>query len=125
MQQTVEGGHRTDVGKETEFLAHGQQTRFGTDLRRGVIVVLQGADGRKEYGIGTHTHLVGTVGIRVAHLVDGMGTTDGLLVFELVSTLRGYRVEHSHTLFHDLRADTVTLKNRNLQLHNSLFCSFS
>ena len=121
MQQTVEGSHRTDIGKESEFLTHGQQSYLRTNLSRGIVVVLQVAYGSKEYGIGPHTHLVGGIGIRIAHLVDGVSTTDGLFVLKLMSTLLGYRVEHSHTLFHDLGSDTIARQNCNLQIHSSLF----
>ena len=114
VQQTVEGCHWSHVGKESEFLTHGQQTCLRTDLGRWIEVVLQVTHSGKEHGVGTHTHLVRAVRIRVAHLVDGMGTTDGILVFKLVSALLGNRVEYSHALFHNLRADTVALKNRNL-----------
>ena len=114
MQQTVEGSHRTDIGKKSELLAHSQQTRFRTDLRCGVIIIFQRTHSRKEHGIGTHTDLVGSVGIRIAHLFDGMRPTNGLLVFKLVSALRCNRIKHCHTLFHYLWSDTITSQNSNL-----------
>ena len=125
MQETVESGHRTDVGKQTEFLTHGQQPRLRTHLCRRVVVVSQVAHSGKEHGIGLHTHLVSCIRIRVAYLVDGMSTTDGLVIRELVSTLGCDGIQHSHTLFHDLRTDTVARKNGNIQFHNSLLYSFS
>ena len=125
VEQTVEGDDGTHVGIEAQFLTHGQQTGLGTDLGRWVVVELQVADGSKEHGIGTHTHLVGAVGIGISDGLDGMGATDGLLVFKLMSTLGGYRVEHSDTLFHNLGADTIACENSNLQFHNSFVFSFS
>ena len=125
VQQTVEGSHRTDIGKESEFLAHGQQTGLWTHLGRRVVVILKVTNGSEEHSVGTHTNLVGGVRIRVAHLVDGVGTTNGTFVFKLVSALLGNSVKHSHTLFHDLRTDTIALENSNLQFHSSFLFSFS
>ena len=125
MQQAVERGHRAHIGKEAQFLTHGQQTRLRTNLGRRVIIELERTYSGKEHSIGLHTHLVGTVGVRITYLVDGMGTTDGTLVFELMSALGSNGIEHSHTLFHNLWANTVALKNRNLQFHNSFVFSFS
>ena len=117
MQQTFKGGYRTDVGEQSQFLAHSQESRLRTYLQRGIIIEAQVAYSSKEYCISPHTHLMGAVGIRFATDVDGMGTTDGLLVFKLVSALRCNGIQHSHTLFHNLRADTIALENRNLQFH--------
>ena len=89
------------------------------------MIVLQIADSSKENSIGTHTHLVGGLRVRIAYLINGMSATDGFLVFKLVTKLLGYRVEHSHTLFHNLGSNSITRQNRNLQFHSSLFCSFS
>ena len=68
---------------------------------------------------------MGGLWVRIAHLVDGVGTTDGCLVFKLVATFLCNSIEHCHTLFHNLRAYTIALKNRNLQFHNSFVFSFS
>ena len=111
VQQAVEGGYRTDVGKESQFLAHGQQTLLGAHGRGGVVVVFQVANGGEEYGVGPHTYLMGTLGIRVAHLVDGMGAADGLLVAELMVELTGNGIHHVDALLHDFRSDTVAGKN--------------
>ena len=127
VQQTVERGHRTHIGKQSELLTHGQQTRLRTNLQRGIVVVLQVTHSSKQHGVGLHTHLVGAVGIRIAHLLDGMGATDGLLVFKLVSTLLSHSIKHGHTLFHNLRSDTIARENRNFQFHTQIIsiCSFS
>ena len=80
MHEALEGLHGTDVGKETQLLAHGEQALFGAHLGGGVIVKLGVAYGREEYGIGLLTHLESLFGEGVALLVDGVSTTDGVLV---------------------------------------------
>ena len=125
VQQTVEGDHRAHIGIESQFLTHGQQARLRADLGRRIVVVLQVADGSEEHRISAHADLMGRVGIRIAHGLDGMGATDGLLVFKLVTTLGCHSIEHSHTLLHDLGADSIACENCNLQFHNTLLFSFS
>ena len=85
MQQTVEGGHRTHIGEESQFLTHGEQTRLWADGQSGIVVEAQIAYGSEEHGIGSHTHLMGAVGIGITTDIDGMGATDGGLVFKLMS----------------------------------------
>ena len=125
MQQTVEGGHGTHIGEEAQFLTHGEQTRLWADGQSGIVVEAQIAYGSEEHGIGAHTHLMGAVGIGITTDIDGVGTTDGGLVFKLMSALLGNGVEHGYSLFHDLRSDTIALENRNFQFHNSFVLSFS
>ena len=125
VKQAIESSHRTHIGKQAEFLTHGQQACFGTHLRRRIMIVLQIAHSGKKYGIRLHADLMGRIRIRISHLIDGMGTTDGFLIGELVATFSCNGIQHSHTLFHNLRTDTVARKNGNIQFHNSLLCSFS
>ena len=125
MEQTVEGGHRAHVGKEAQLLAHGQQTSLWADFGRGVIVVLRVADSSKEHGVGTHTDVVGGVGVRVANSIDGTSTDECLFVFKLVATLLGNGIEYGNALFHNLRTYSIARQDGNLKFHNSLFCSFS
>ena len=114
VQQTVERSHRAHIGIEAQLFAHSQQSRFRTHLQRGIIVVLQVAHRRKQHGISPHAYVVGSSGISVATRLDGAGTHQCLLVFKLVSALLGYSVHHGHTLFHNLRPDTITRQNSNL-----------
>ena len=113
MQQAIIGEHRPYVGEQPKLLAHGQQSLLWAHGRCGVVVVFQIAYGRKEHGISPHAHLVGALGIRFAHNVDGMGAADGLLVGELMVELAGNGVHHGNTLFHDFRTYTVAGKNGN------------
>jgi hypothetical protein len=64
---------------------------------------------------------MGAVGIGITTDIDGMGATDGGLVFKLMSALLGNGVEHGYSLFHDLRSDTIALENRNFQFHITSF----
>ena len=113
MQQTVKGGHGTNIGKQSQLLAHGQQTSLGTNLRRRVIVILQVAHGGKQHGIGTHADIVGSLRIGVAHGLDGRSTDECLLIVKLMSKLLGNSVHDGHTLLHDLRTYSVARKNGN------------
>ena len=125
VEQAVESGYGAHVGKESQLLAHSQQPRLGPNLQCRVVVVLQVAYGSKEYGIGTHTDVVGTIRIRVAKSLNGTGTDQCLLVGELVSALLGNGVHHGHALFHNFRTYSVARKDGNLQFHNCWFNSFS
>ena len=109
VQQTVECSHRAHVGKQTQLLTHGQQTCLRTYLSGRIVVELQRANSSKQHSVGLHTYLVGAVGIRIAHLLDGMSTTDSWGIFKLVTELSGNRIHHSHTLFHNLWAYSIAL----------------
>ena len=50
-----------------------------------------------------------------------MGATKGFHVSHLVAELLGYCTEHGHALLHNLRADTVTGQNCNVEFHVCLF----
>ena len=117
MQQTVKGGYGTDVGKQAQLLAHGQQALFRPNLRRGVVVVFQVAHGSKENGIGTHAGVMGCLWIGVAHSIDGRSTDQRLLVVEHMPEFPGYGIHHSHTLCHNLRAYTVARQHCDIQFH--------
>ena len=109
MQQAVERGHRAHVGKKAQLLTHSQQTYLWTDLRCRIVIVFQIAHSSEEYGVGLHTYLVGGVRIGIAHLVDGVCTTNSGGVSKLVAKLLGNCIEHSHTLFHNLRTNSIAL----------------
>ena len=117
MQQAVERSYRTDVGKQSQLLAHGQQTRLRTHLQRGIIVVFQVAHGSKQHGISTHTDIMRRIRIGIATGINGTGTNQCFFVFELVTAFLSNSVEYSHTLFHYLRADTITSQYCNFQFH--------
>ena len=121
MDEAVEGSDRTDVGKQAELLAHGEQTLFGAHLGRGIVVKLRVTYGCKEHSIGLFAHLECLLGEGVAHLVDGMGTAEGFLVFHFMSELLGYGTHHCHALFHNLGADTIARENCNFQFHILFF----
>ena len=120
MKQTIESGHGPHIGKEAQLLAHGQQSLFRTYGRRGVVVVPRMPYGGEENCVGTHTHIVGGLGIGVADDIDGMGTTDSLLVFKLMAETLGNGIHHGHALRHYLRAYAVARKYCNLQFHANL-----
>ena len=109
VQQAIERSHRTDVGKQSQLLTHGQQTCLRTYLSGRIVVELQRANSSKQHSVGLHTYLVGAVGVRIAHLFDGMSTTDSRGIFKLVTELSGNCIHHSHTLFHNLWAYSVAL----------------
>ena len=117
MQQTVKGSYRTHVGKQSQLLAHGEQALLGTHLCCRVVVVFQIADSGKQHGVSTHTGLVGSLRIRVAHGIDSRSAYQRLLVRELMAELLGNSIHHSNTLLHNLGTYSVARQNGNLQFH--------
>ena len=109
VQQTIESSHRANICKEAQLLTHGQQTCFRANLSGWIVVELQRANSCKQHGISLHTNIVRSVGVRIAHLFDGMSATDGGMVNKLVAEFFCYSIKHSHTLFHNLRAYSVAL----------------
>ena len=119
MQKAREGGHGPYVGKQSELLAHGEESLLRSDRRGGIVVITQVAHGSKEYRISSHAHIVSGVGIRIANEVDGMCTTDGFFVFEFMMESLCNGIEDSNSLRHDLRSDTITRQYSDFQLHSS------
>ena len=105
--EAVEGGDWTDIGKETEFLAHSKQTLFGTNLCIRVVVVLGITYAGKKHGIGLHTGLEGLLRERITHLVDGIRSADGIFVTQFMTELLANGLSHGETLFHNLGSDTI------------------
>ena len=124
VKQALEGLHGTDVGKQSELLAHGKQSLLGTHLGRWVVVELGVADRCKEHGIGLLADIVGLLGEGIAHLVDGMRTADGFRVTHFMTELLGNSRHHGHALFHNLRADTIASQHSNFQIHNVFVLNF-
>jgi len=87
VDEAVEGLDGTDVGKEPELLAHGEETLFGAYLCGGIVVELRVADGAEENGVALHAELMGLGGIRVANGIDGMSATNAVIVMELMAVL--------------------------------------
>ena len=108
MQQALKGLDRTDVGKEAQFLTHGKQALLRTNLGCGVIVKFGITYRGKKHSISLLASLESLLGEWVTHLIDGMGTAKGFLVNHFVAELLSNCRHHSHTLLHNLRADTIT-----------------
>ena len=108
MDEAIEGSDWTDVGKEAQLLAHGQQALLGTHLGVGVIVELRVTHAGKEHGVGLHTGLESLFGERIAHLVDGICSTDGILVTQLMTELLAHSLGHCQALLHNLWSDAIT-----------------
>ena len=122
MKQTAESLHRTYVGKESELLAHGQQSLLGAHLGRWIVVVLGVAHCCEEHRVGLLTSLEGLGWERVAAYIDGMGTCYGLGVLHFVAELGCNGIHDSHSLGHYLRSDTVAGDYCNFQFHIFSVC---
>ena len=83
-----------------------------------LIVVLRVANGSKEHSIGTHAHFVGSIRIGVADQVDGMGATDGFIIFKLMIELVGNGFENGYALSHNLWSDSVAREDGDSEFHN-------
>ena len=118
---TIEGGHRTYVGKESKLLTHGEQPLFRSHLGSRVIIILQVAHSGEEDSIGTQADIVSGIGIRIANGLNSMCTTDCLLVGELVVELSCNGIEHGDALSHDFRAYSIARQDGNIQFHILLF----
>ena len=121
MYEAFESLYGTDIGIESQFLAHGQKSLLGTYLGTGVVVELRVTDAGKQHGIGFHAGLERVFGEGVTHLVDGVGATQGFLVGHFVAKLLSNGTAHGYTLLHNLRADTITGQHSNLEFHILLF----
>ena len=117
MYEAVKRLYGTDVGKESEFLAHGQKSLLRANLSIGVVVIFGIAYTGKEDSIGLLAHLEGLFGEGVAHLIYGMCTTESLLEGHLVTKAVGHSLQDGHTLFHNLGTDTITGQYSNIQFH--------
>ena len=117
MKQAVECGYRAHIGKESELLAHGQQTGFRAHLQRGVVVEAGITDSGKEHCVSIHTSLESLVGEGVATSIDAMGAADGFLISKLVAELLRHNVQHIDSLRHNLRSYTVARQNCNFEFH--------
>ena len=120
VQQTVERSYRPHIGIQAQLLAHGQQSLFRAHLGCRVVIILQVANGSKQHGVAPHANLVGSLWIGIAHGINGMRATEGMLILKLMSILHGNCIEYGNTLFHNLRADTIARKNSNFQFHLNL-----
>jgi hypothetical protein len=116
-KKAIEGGNRANVGKQTQTLAHSQQSLFGTHLCSGVVIEFGITNAGKENSISIHTRLESLFGEGVTHFVDGVSATQGFLVRHLVAKLLSNSRHNGHTLFHNLRSDAITGQNSNLQFH--------
>ena len=87
MKQAVEGSHGTYVGEESEFLAHSQQTGLRTHLQCRIVVEARITHSGEEHSVGIHTGLERLIGKRITDGVDGMCTTDSLVIGELMVKL--------------------------------------
>ena len=124
VQQAIKRGHRTDVGKESEFLAHRQQACLRTHLQRGIIVVFQVANSSEQDCISAHADIMSRIWIGIATGINGTGTYQRFLILEFMTTFLGNGVHYCHTLFHNLWANAVTSQYRNFQFHIIYFSLF-
>ena len=125
MKQTSKGLHRTDIGKQAQLLAHGEQSLFRTHLGSRIVVELRMPHSSKEHSIRLHAELEGFLGEWVAYLIDGMGTAESFTIAHLMTKLGGNGVHHSHTLLHNFWPDTITGQYSNFQFHTLYFLFFS
>ena len=114
VEQALECLHGTDIGEESQFLTHRQQSLLRTHFCCRVVVELRIAYSSKENCVSLLTCLESLLGEWVSHLVDGISTDEGFLVLYLVSKLLCYCVHHSHSLSHYLRTNAVARQYRNL-----------
>ena len=124
MDETVESGDGAYVGKESQLLAHGEQSLFGTHLGVGVVVELRVADGCEKHGVALHAETEGFFGEGVADLVDGVGSADCILVGQFVTELFTYGLGYGKSLFHDFRSDAVAGQNCQFKFHSVYFLFF-
>src|SRR5574344_2650743 len=117
MEQAVESSYRTYIGKEAQFLAHGQQSLFRTHLSRRIIIKFRVTHSSKEHSISVHTCLEGSLWEWINHLIDGMCTADSLLVSKFMTELSSDGFHYSHTLSHNLWSDAITWQHSNFQFH--------
>ena len=90
MEQTFESLYRTDIGKQSQFLTHSQQTLFGTYFGSRIIVEFRIAYSRKQNSIRVFTNFISSFGERIAHFVDSICTADGIFVVYFMSELLTY-----------------------------------
>ena len=121
MEQTFEGLHGTDVGKQSQFLAHSQQALLGTHFGSRVIVEFRVTYGREQYSIRIFTSLISGFGKRVTHLVYRVCTADGIFIVHFMSELLTHGSHHIHAYGRDFGADTVTGQHCNFKIHCFLY----
>lgn len=112
MQQTVECAHRTDIGKQSEFLAHCEQTLFGTHREIRTVVKPKVANGGEQHGIRLAAHLICLFWERIARRVNSCGTDKGMHEMQTVSELSRHGISRLDTLtryFHRFRRPAVML----------------
>ena len=105
--QRIEQRHGAQVGKQSQRLAHPQQTLLGAHLGRGVVVVFRVADGPEQHGVGGEADAVRLVGIGVARGVDGRGAHQRRRIGDLVSELFRHAVQYLGGFGDDLGTDAV------------------
>ena len=117
VQQAFEGLYRTDVRKQSEFLAHRQQSLFGTHLRRRVIVVLRIAHRREQHGICLPTNTKRLFRKRIAGLIDGIRPANRIFVTHPVTKPLTHGTHHLHSLHGDFRPDAVACQYSYFKIH--------
>ena len=117
MQQAFEGLHRTDVGEQTQLLAHSQQTLLRAYLSGRVVVELRITYGREEHSVSLLADLEGLFGEGIAYFINCVRTTEGVSVMYLMTKFLTNGAHHLHTLHGDLRADPVAGKYCDIQFH--------
>ena len=111
MNEAVESFDGTDVGKEAELLAHGEETLFGAHLGGRIVVEFCVTNGSEEYGIAIQTELMGLGWIRVTHSIDSMSAANSVFVMEFVAVLLADSFGDLESLGNDFRANAVAGEN--------------
>ena len=124
VNQAFESLHGTDIGKQSQFLAHGQQSLFGAYFGCRVIVEFRVAYGRKQYRIRILASLVRSFGERITHLIYRIRAADGVFITHFMSELLANGGHHIHAYSRNLGADTVTGQYCNFKVHSLLFIPY-
>ena len=105
------------LAKRPSFFRHGKQTLFGAHFGVGVVVELRVAHSREEHGVGPEAGLEGLFREGIAHLVNCVGSTDGVAVFNRVAEFFTHSRHDVHALTGDFRADSIAGKYCYFEVH--------
>ena len=90
---------------------------FGSNTRRGVVVVLGRADGAVKHRVATHAQGVRLFRVRVARGIDCAGARQSRLCVQLVAKFLTDGAHHLQRLIHHFRPYSVARQNSYLQFH--------
>ena len=116
MQQFLECIHWAQVGEQSQFLAHCQQSLLGAHLSLGVVVILGVAYGAEQHCVGLAAGTVCLVGVGVTRRVNGCCTHKGVGVCYVVTELGRNSVNGLYRLCYNLGAYAVAREHCNVYL---------